>query len=100
MHDPEKWKPVFRKDHAPPKCMIRKSGSRFSEKSCTTKMHDPEKWKPVFRKIMHDKKCMIRKSGSRFSEKIMHHQKSKISCRFGAAAAARSRPPEFDREFS
>ena len=19
-HDPEKWKPVFRKDHAPPKC--------------------------------------------------------------------------------
>jgi hypothetical protein len=20
MHDQEKWKPVFRKDHAPPKC--------------------------------------------------------------------------------
>jgi hypothetical protein len=32
-HDPEKWKPVFRKDHAPP-----------------TPEHDPEKWKPVFRK--------------------------------------------------
>jgi hypothetical protein len=32
-HDPEKWKPVFRKDHAPPK-----------------NQHDPEKWKPVFRK--------------------------------------------------
>jgi hypothetical protein len=21
-HDPEKWKPVFRKDHAPPKCWL------------------------------------------------------------------------------
>jgi hypothetical protein len=32
VHDPEKWKPVFRQDHAPPKCMIRKSGNRFSDK--------------------------------------------------------------------
>jgi hypothetical protein len=33
-HDPEKWTPVFRKDHAPAKIygMIRKSGYRFSEK--------------------------------------------------------------------
>src|SRR5690606_39423267 len=29
-HDPEKWKPLFGKDHAP------------------TKEHDPEKWIPVF----------------------------------------------------
>jgi hypothetical protein len=33
MHDPEKWLPVFGKDHAPIK-----------------KMHDPEKWLPVFGK--------------------------------------------------
>jgi hypothetical protein len=39
-HDPEKWMPVFRKDHAPLKIMIRKKpapdpigdGCRFSEK--------------------------------------------------------------------
>jgi hypothetical protein len=31
-HDPEKWMPVFRTDHAPAKSMIRKSGCRFSEK--------------------------------------------------------------------
>src|SRR6266576_2789346 len=31
-HDPEKWKPVFREDHAQAKSMIRKSGNRFSEK--------------------------------------------------------------------
>jgi hypothetical protein len=31
-HDPEKWEPVFREDHAP-----------------TTSEHDPEKWEPVFR---------------------------------------------------
>jgi hypothetical protein len=31
-HDPEKWKPVFRKDHAPLSSMIRKSGNRFSAK--------------------------------------------------------------------
>jgi hypothetical protein len=32
-HDPEKWKPVFGKDHAPGKTyMIPKSGSRVSEK--------------------------------------------------------------------
>jgi hypothetical protein len=31
-NDPEKWKPVFRKDHAQQKC------------------NDPEKWKPVLRK--------------------------------------------------
>jgi hypothetical protein len=31
-HDPEKWKPVFRKGHAQTKSMIRKSGNRFSEK--------------------------------------------------------------------
>src|SRR6202034_495628 len=31
-HDPEKWKSVFGKDHAP------------------TKAHDPEKWTPVFGK--------------------------------------------------
>jgi hypothetical protein len=30
-HDPEKWKPVFGKDHA-------------------AREHDPEKWKPVFGK--------------------------------------------------
>jgi hypothetical protein len=31
-HDPEKWTPVFGKDHAPIKSMIPKSGHRFSEK--------------------------------------------------------------------
>jgi hypothetical protein len=31
-HDPEKWKPVFGKDHAQTKSMIPKSGNRFSEK--------------------------------------------------------------------
>ena len=31
-HDPEKWEPVFGKDHAPGKRMIPKSGNRFSEK--------------------------------------------------------------------
>jgi hypothetical protein len=33
-HDPEKWKPVFRKDHAQTRIqsMIRKNESRFSEK--------------------------------------------------------------------
>jgi hypothetical protein len=31
-HDPEKWTPVFGKDHAPPI------------------EHDPEKWTPVFGK--------------------------------------------------
>ena len=32
-HDPEKWEPVFGKDHAPTKsCVIPKSGNRFSEK--------------------------------------------------------------------
>jgi hypothetical protein len=30
--------------------MIRKSGSRFSEKIMLRLKHDPEKWKPVFRK--------------------------------------------------
>jgi hypothetical protein len=31
--------------------MIRKSGSRFSEKIVHRQVaHDPEKWKPVFRK--------------------------------------------------
>jgi hypothetical protein len=31
-HDPEKWRPVFRTDHAQTgKSMIRKSGDRFSE---------------------------------------------------------------------
>jgi len=31
--------------------MIRKSGSRFSEKIMLQQTeHDPEKWKPVFRK--------------------------------------------------
>jgi hypothetical protein len=34
VHDPEKWKPVFRK-------------------IMHHQAHDPEKWKPVFRKIMH-----------------------------------------------
>jgi hypothetical protein len=33
VHDPEKWPPVFRKDHAQTMgCMIRKSGHRFSGK--------------------------------------------------------------------
>jgi hypothetical protein len=31
-HDPEKWLPVFGKDHASTKSMIPKSGYRFSEK--------------------------------------------------------------------
>jgi hypothetical protein len=33
-HDPEKWKPVFAKDHAQTRSqsMIPKSGNRFSEK--------------------------------------------------------------------
>jgi hypothetical protein len=33
LHDPEKWEPVFRKDHAQ-----------------TKSLHDPEKSEPVFRK--------------------------------------------------
>jgi hypothetical protein len=33
LRDPEKWAPVFGKDHAPAKsCVIPKSGHRFSEK--------------------------------------------------------------------
>jgi hypothetical protein len=63
VHDPEKWNPVFRKDHAP------------------LKMHDPEKWNPVFRKDhaplkMHDPEKPVPDpigDGIRFSEKIMHH---------------------------
>jgi hypothetical protein len=39
-HDPEKWKPVFRKDHASSKKI----------------KHDPEKWKPIFRKDHVSKK--------------------------------------------
>jgi hypothetical protein len=31
-HDPEKWTPVFGQDHAQAKCMIPKSGHRFSGK--------------------------------------------------------------------
>jgi hypothetical protein len=31
-HDPEKWAPVFGKDHAQARSMIPKSGHRFSEK--------------------------------------------------------------------
>jgi hypothetical protein len=38
VHDPEKWIPVFGKDHAP------------------TQVHDPEKWIPVSEKIMHQRK--------------------------------------------
>jgi hypothetical protein len=37
-HDPEKWEPVFGKDHA-------------------RKKHDPEKWEPVFGKIMLKQKA-------------------------------------------
>ena len=31
-HDPEKWVPVFGRDHAPQRSVIPKSGNRFSEK--------------------------------------------------------------------
>jgi hypothetical protein len=31
-HDPEKWTPVFGKDHAPSNSVIPKSGTRLSEK--------------------------------------------------------------------
>jgi hypothetical protein len=31
-HDPEKWPPVFRQDHAARGSMIQKSGHRFSDK--------------------------------------------------------------------
>jgi hypothetical protein len=64
-HDPEKWIPVFGKDHAQAKRwsampirrkgirlqrMIPKSGHRFSEKIMRKQdaRHDPEKWEPVF----------------------------------------------------
>jgi hypothetical protein len=55
-HDPEKWEPVFRKDHA------------------LAIEHDPEKWEPVFRKdhalaIEHDLE-----KWDRISEKIMLRQ--------------------------
>jgi hypothetical protein len=39
-HDPEKWKPVFGKDHAQTKSMIPKSGNRFSEKDHAQKKLD------------------------------------------------------------
>jgi hypothetical protein len=52
-HDPEKWIPVFGKDHAQTKSMIPKSGYRFSEKDHA------------------QTKSMIPKSEYRFSEKIM-----------------------------
>jgi hypothetical protein len=61
-HDPEKWMPVFRKDHAPAKKLDHDpemAGHR--KRPCSAKMlerqsyeaigaleHDPEKWTPVF----------------------------------------------------
>jgi hypothetical protein len=56
-HDPEKWQPVFGRDHAPPQKHDPKNDNRFSEK------------------IMLHRKSMIPKSGNRFSEKIMLHRK-------------------------
>ena len=52
-HGPEKWEPVFRKDHA------------------SLEEHGPEKWEPVFRKDHALGKEHGRKSGSRLSEKTM-----------------------------
>jgi hypothetical protein len=70
-HDPEKWMPVFGKDHASSNSMIPKSGCRFPacakprlpftlrlvlrrakagrKRSCLKQQHDPEKWMPVSR---------------------------------------------------
>jgi hypothetical protein len=53
---PEKWIPVFGKDHASTISMI------------------PEKWIPVFGKDHASTISMIPKSGYRFSEKIMLQQ--------------------------
>jgi hypothetical protein len=57
-HDPEKWEPVFGKDHAP------------------AKEHDPEKWEPVFGKDHAPKKPApdLIRGRNRFSEKIMLQQ--------------------------
>jgi hypothetical protein len=51
-HDPEKWPPVFGKDHAQIRgwSMIPKSGRRFSATIMLKLEHDPEKWTPVFGK--------------------------------------------------
>jgi hypothetical protein len=56
-HDPEKWKPVFRKDHAQSKCQ---SDSRFYLKQLRSGR-------------------MIRKSGNRFSAKIMLNQNARAT---------------------
>jgi hypothetical protein len=42
VHDPEKWLPVFRKDHAPNQSMIRKvaSGFRLTSSVCPEIMRD------------------------------------------------------------
>jgi hypothetical protein len=50
-HDPQKWKPLFRRDHAPLKM--------------------PERQSVQFEAIGVE--SMIRKSGSRFSDEIMLH---------------------------
>jgi hypothetical protein len=55
-HNPEKWKPFFRKDHAQTNSMIRKNGNRF------------------FRKDHAQTNSMIRKNGNRFFEKIVLKQ--------------------------
>jgi hypothetical protein len=49
-HDPAKWTPVFRKDHAP------------------LKRHDPEKWKPVFAKRSCFNKTLERDDDSEKSQ--------------------------------
>jgi hypothetical protein len=55
-HDPEKWDPVFGKDHAP------------------MNRHDPEKWDPVFGKDHAPMNRRDPEKWTRFSEKIMRQQ--------------------------
>jgi hypothetical protein len=76
-HDPEKWKPVFQKDHAQTKSqrMIRKVETGFPKDHAQTKSQR-----------------MIRKSGNQFSEKIMRKQKIGAGCRSNKTHPSLPRP--------
>jgi hypothetical protein len=50
-HDPEKWIPVFRKDHAPPKIQ---SAMTIQPKAIAF-WRSPEKWVPVFRIVLQSR---------------------------------------------
>jgi len=67
--------------------MIRKSGTRFSEKIMLKKMHDPEKWNPVFRKDHAPQNCPHAFTAQRNAQLP------------AARACSCSRPPPFNGDF-